>query len=53
MINIGNLRILDVTSAPFAVAFANAKRGTLLNPLRIDVRRKSAKKSPGRGVSNR
>jgi hypothetical protein len=53
MINTGNLRILDVTFFPFAVALAIAKHRILLNPLEIDVIRKLVKKSLVRGGSNR
>jgi hypothetical protein len=53
MINIGNLRILDVTFFPFAAALANTKHCILLNPLEIDARRKLVKKSLGRGRSIR
>ena len=53
MINIGNLRILDVTCFPFAAALANVKHRILLKPLEIDVRGKLVKKSLVRGRSNR
>jgi hypothetical protein len=53
MINIGNLRILDVTFFTFAVALANTRHSILLNPLEIDVIRTLVKKSQVRGGSNR
>jgi hypothetical protein len=52
MINIGNLRILDVTFLPFAVALANRKHRIISTPPEIDVRTTLMKKSLGRVGSN-